>query len=158
MENRNETLKWLYTEMAHKIFVDSRIENFKDPIRGIYGIFISGENSKCECVYVGRSNDMYSRMFRAGGHMTQLMKKIHSNTKLNEAMRDSKEKIHIRILEEVSFEFDNYYKDMQRLASAENYYIDKYQSRNQCLEQIPEGTSMKKQKWDKMKEIVRKYM
>ena len=34
------------------------------------------------------------------------------------------------------------YKDMQRLETARNHYIDKYQSINQYLSQIPESKNM----------------
>ena len=37
----------------------------------------------------------------------------------------NRKEIIIEILKEVLFEFDNYYKDMQRLASEGNKYIDK---------------------------------
>lgn len=68
--------------------------------------------------------------------------------------------LHIRIpkpqflflyLEEVPYCFDNYYKDAQRLASAENYWIDKYQGMNQCLEQVPEGKRPSIDAWENMK-------
>lgn len=55
------------------------------------------------------------------------------------AYKNPKATILISLLEEVPYCFDNYYKDAQRLASAENYWIDKYQGMNQCLEQVPEG-------------------
>lgn len=57
----------------------------------------------------------------------------------------------IEVLEDVEYVFDNYYKDMQRLASREIYYIDKYQADDQCLEQLPEGTTMALCDWERLK-------
>lgn len=42
-------------------------------------------------------------------------------------------------------------KDAQRLASAENKWIDKYQADNQCLEQVPEGKRPSKEAWERKK-------
>lgn len=67
------------------------------------------------------------------GHIAKMKKNEHFISELNKASEDGEIKVFIEILEQVQYEFDNYYKDMQRLASAENYYIDRYQSRNQCL-------------------------
>ena len=52
---------------------------------------------------------------------------------------------------EVPFIYDDYHKDMQRLASAENYHINKYQSIDQCLNQVPEGTKLTKNEWNEAK-------
>ena len=57
----------------------------------------------------------------------------------------------IKVLQEVPYLFDNYYKDAQRLASAETYWIDWYQKANQCLEQVPEGKRPTKEEWERMK-------
>ena len=40
--------------------------------------------------------------------------------------------------------FDDYYKDIHRLAFAEYNHIRKYQELNQCLEQLPDGRNMNK--------------
>jgi len=76
--------------------------------------------------------------------------KLSVDDKIKDAMNTRKE-IVIKILKEVPFEFDNYYKDMQRLASEENKYIDQYQKINQCLEQVPEGTRISEEEWEIMK-------
>ncbi|MDU6363053.1 MULTISPECIES: hypothetical protein [Clostridium] len=153
MRNTNSSLKWLHKKT--NIFLDERIEDTNHPIRGIYGIFIKDENKKDKnerCVYVGRSKSIYGRMFESNkGHVAMMREKKHFIPELNEASDDENIKVFIKILEEVRLEFDNYYKDMQRLASAENYYINKYQSINQCLNQVPEGTNTTKEDWESMK-------
>ena len=40
MVNRNLTYKWWKGEMANKIVIEKEILDLKNPIRGIYGIFI----------------------------------------------------------------------------------------------------------------------
>ncbi|OOM09431.1 hypothetical protein [Clostridium saccharobutylicum] len=145
--NENHSVKWLHAK--ENIFIDEKILDWHNIVRGIYGIFIKciGENKKC--VYVGRSISIYDRMFNSeNGHIAKMKEKEHFISELNKASEDSQIKVFIEILEEVDFEFDDYHKDMQRLASAENYYIDRYQSRNQSLNQVPEGTKMTKEEWE----------
>ena len=150
MENKNKTLKWLHTEMAGNIHVDDRIQQYCPKLRGIYGIFVQDDTKRC--VYVGRSSNIYRRMFGGDGHITNLMKGFHTNPELKEAMQDiDNKKISIEILKEVPFQYDDYYKDMQRLASAENSFIDQFQNMDQCLHQVPEGTAMAKKIWDQYK-------
>lgn len=149
--NRNESFNWLQDKP--NFFVDEKILNYNSPIRGIYGIFIKNKNEDKKCVYVGRSTNIYYRIFNSySGHISNIKKKEHFISELNEANEDVDIKVFVEVLEEVTFEFDNYHKDMQRLASAENYYIDRYQSRNQCLNQVPEGTHMTLKEWENKKE------
>ena len=69
-------------------------------------------------------------------------------------MDDDNLRIEIRLIESVEYKFDNYYKDAQRLASRENHWIDEYQEKNQCLEQVPEGKRPSIESWkDKRKNI-----
>ncbi|WP_434794525.1 hypothetical protein TPDSL_15660 [Terrisporobacter petrolearius] len=146
MINKNKSLEWL--EKQKKITTDEEIKDANNSVRGIYGIFVKDEEIRC--VYVGRTSSIYLRMFSARGHITKLKNENHTNLQLMTAVQSGKE-IVIKILEKVPFKFDNYYKDMQRLASAENKYIDIYQDQNQCLEQVPEGTRIIEKKWEDMK-------
>lgn len=143
--NRNQSLAWLREQ--RNICIQERITDYENPIRGIYGIFC-GKDKKC--AYIGKSINIYSRMFKSDGHVTKMMLGDHGI----EAIRNAvllKESISIEVLEDVEYVFDNYYKDMQRLASRENYYIDQYQAVDQCLEQLPEGTTMTLCDWKKLK-------
>ncbi|ASW44510.1 hypothetical protein BEN51_10580 [Clostridium isatidis] len=150
MNNRNTSLKWLKEKV--NIFIDNRIEDVNNPIMGVYGIFVENELEKNKkCVYVGRSESIYDRMFSSNGHVSMMKNRKHFISILNEARENEKIKVFIEVLEEVHFEFDNYFKDMQRLASAENYHINKYQSMNQCLHQVPEGTKISEDAWENMK-------
>ena len=114
-------------------------------IRGIYGIFVVDSDKKC--VYVGKSSNIHDRMFNCNnGHITKIKSKKHFIDSLN-----SGKEIIIEVLEEVPYQFDDYYKDMQRLASRENYYIDAYQKNDQCLYQVPEGRHVSLKKWESWK-------
>lgn len=150
MENRNNNYRWFMKQTNINIPPEDemRILDTERQVRGIYGIFIEN-NGYEECVYVGRTNSIYSRLFK-NGHVTKLRKANHPISKLNNTLI-SKRNITIRILKEIPFIYDNYYKDMQRLASAECRFIDEYQSNNQCLEQVPEGTQMKNNTWQQLK-------
>ena len=148
-KNGNRSLSWLNKQ--NRISVDNKIKDVDNPIRGIYGIFVKDKNEEEKCVYVGKAFSLYDRMFGSTGHIPKLKKNIHTNKQLQDAVNVGKE-IEIKILEEVPFEFDNYYRDMQRLASKENKYIDQYQKINQCLEQVPEGTKTNEEEWERLKE------
>lgn len=143
--NSNRSLKWCLNQKNIKL--DNKVKMWDRPIRGIYGIFV-GDKGEDKCVYIGKSTNIYRRMF-SNGHITKLMKNNHSNVTLKVSMAHKKQ-IHIRVMKEVPFIFDDYCKDVQRLASWENKYIDYYQEINQCLEQVPEGTKITKGGWEGM--------
>lgn len=148
MANRNQTVRWVESQ-PEKFIIEHRIMDYQKQVRGIYGIFVIAEGKE-RCVYVGRSDNIYARMFKGRGHLVRLMKNCHSSKQLTVALRNIEEKIHIRVLKEIALEGDDYYKDMQRLASAECYFIDFYQKEEgNFLEQVPEGTQMTVEKWRK---------
>lgn len=149
MANKNKTMLWLQT-MSDRIIVQNNIIDYTQTIRGVYGIFV--EDGEKRCVYVGKSNNIYMRMFGGHGHLTKLMKGLHTNTELKTAIFTN-QKIYIDVLTYVPYIFDNYYKDMQRLASAENACIDYYQNLDQCLHQVPEGNAITEQQWQKKKQV-----
>ncbi len=132
--------------MNNKIIIDNQFTTNK---RGIYGIFIvsSIEEKDEKCVYIGKSEELSRRV---KNHCTKIQNKTHVKS-LNYAMDNIESKIEIRLVESVLYVFDNYYKDAQRLASRENYWIDKYQAVDQCLEQVPEGKRPSIDWWIKSK-------
>lgn len=144
--NNNETIKWINTVMKNKLFIDEEILNYEEPIIGIYGIFVKNDTEEI-CAYVGRSINIYHRMFRGDGHFVKLRKGISDNSALRKAMQNKNEKIIVRVLDKVEFQYDTYCQDMQRLASRECHFIDKYQALNQCLEQLPDGSNMERSDW-----------
>lgn len=141
---QNETWKQKIILWAkNKLIVDKEIFESNMKIRGIYGIFL---NKKC--VYVGKSSNIHERMFNTrNGHITKLQQRDHFIKDLNYNTG-----ISIRILKKVPYKFDNYYKDLQRLASVETKIISKYQRKNQCLEQVPEGKHITLEKWKDLKD------
>ena len=145
--NVNHTLKWFNTEQKNKILIEQQILDCNKPIRGVYGIFIVNGTEE-RCAYVGRATNIYARMFTGDdAHLVKLRKEICENQEINNAMRNDKEKIKIKVLDKVPCLYDNYNKDMQRLASKESYHIDYFQNLNQCLEQRPDGGNMKEEIW-----------
>lgn len=147
------TFKKKLEKIPKKIKIDERIVN--NDIRGVYGVFSFDENNKEEiCYYIGRAVNIRSRFFNYNGHFTNFIwenKKITVVEKIIEEILSNNLTVKIKVLEEVLYEYDNYYKDMQRLASAECKYIDKYQEKNQALRQLPEGKWIKKEKWERNK-------
>lgn len=150
MVNRNLTYKWWKDEKANKIVIEKEILDLENPIRGIYGIFIR-EKEDVYCAYVGRANNIYHRFFSSSGnnpgHLFKLKRGDYKNEKMKQALEKEDAIIEIKVLEEVKCQYDDYYKDMQRLAFAEYYHISKYQELNQCLEQLPDGRNMDKNAW-----------
>lgn len=151
MINGNLTYKWWKDEMANKIVIEKEILDWENPIRGIYGIFIR-EKEDVYCAYVGRANNIYHRFFSSSGenpgHLVKIKRGDCKNEKIKQALEKEDAIIEIKVLEEVKCQYDDYYKDMQRLAFAEYYHISKYQELNQCLEQLPDGRNMDKDAWD----------
>ena len=131
-----------------KIEIDKKLKEYS---RGVYGIFIVSCNSNCDeqCAYIGKSEQLY---LRAKQHKVSIINR-KSIPSLNNVMDDESLRLVIRLIESVEYVFDNYYKDAQRLASRENYWIDEYQKKDQCLEQVPEGKRPSIEQWKKLKEV-----
>ena len=151
--NSNATVKWVLNVMKNKIIIPQDILDTSKPIIGIYGIFTCIDEQE-RCAYVGRSNNIYLRMFSGDdAHIVKLKKGIGENNEINSAMQNENAKLIIKVLESVKYEYVDYNKDMQTLASRENHYIDKYQKRGQCLEQRPDGSNMQYNVWEANRDI-----
>lgn len=141
--------------MKEKIDIDPDIVACEETIRGIYGIFIC-IGSEEYCAYIGRANNMYHRFFTSersnDGHLVKIKNGRCKNEKINSALSNENAIIRIKILKKVPCQYDNYKKDMQRLAFAEYSYISEYQEKDQCLEQLPDGSNMREDVWLKQKE------
>ncbi len=131
----SKSLLLIKEEFSEKIIIDESIEKQPKGNRGIYGFFVLKNNVE-KCVYIGKSEIVSSRITN---HLYKVIDGVHAVTKLNEAFIDKDSKIVCKFLEEVEYKFDNYFKDAQRLASRECYWIDMKQKLNECLEQVPEG-------------------
>lgn len=141
---KSEGFDLIKQEFTDKIIIDKDIENQPKGNRGIYGLFIIKGELK-ECAYIGKSEIVSSRVIN---HLYKIIGGNHAVIKLNKAFIDKDSKILCEFVEPVEYRFDNYYKDAQRLASRECYWIDKYQEVNQCLEQVPEGKRPGKDWWN----------
>lgn len=139
----SESLLLVKQTFQNKIIIEEDIENQPKGNRGIYGLFIK-RAGKEECAYIGRSEIVSSRIT---AHLYRIIDGIHAVKKLNKAFLDSESTIICRFVEPVEYQFDNYSKDAQRLASRECYWIDYYQSLNQCIDQVPEGKRPNEQWW-----------
>ncbi|MDD3240906.1 MAG: hypothetical protein PHW47_12680 [Lachnospira sp.] len=152
MDNLNQTLKWIDTLGDSKITIEKEII-MGTKNRGIYGIFVNDIIKKTEyCAYVGRAVNIYSR-FLSGkyAHFVKLKKGKLENSKIVEALNDKNKRIEVRVLENVKFNYEDYCKDTQFMASRECYYIDYYQALNQCLEQCPDGSNVRRKVWENEK-------
>lgn len=162
--NTSPTFKWVTKqECLGVIKIDADIKYHTNDLRGIYGFFINND-----CVYVGRSQAIYGRIFDSDGYLAILRKmsikfKETKEIKYQEEIIPNrlfdaiiaKEQISIKILERVPCEFVDYSKDMQRLASAEYKQIDFYQNKGQCLDQLPDGRNMNFDIWKKKSDEVK---
>jgi len=156
--SKNDTVRWLedVLEKEANIVVDPRIKRFGDEtIRGVYGFFVNDV-----CVYIGKSESIYERMFCANGHLTGLRLNLTGKAVGEERplqltlIRAVKENEPIEVkIKEVALYFDDYSRDMQRLASVENNWIDDYQEQGQCLSQLPAGKLLKRSTWEEKKRV-----
>ena len=146
VQNRNQTVEWCRQQSY--ITLDNRLLQFDPPVRGIYGIFIEDKGQK-KCVYVGKAENLYNRMFKSDGHIVNIKKGIHFNSQLKQGQN-----IIIEVLEEVPYNkgdcsIEDYNRDMQSLASAEYHHKDFYQNKGECLWQLPEGKHLSFDEWCK---------
>ena len=124
MANRNHTLKWINTLGSNKIaFENGIIDGTKN--RGIYGIFVIDDTRDTEyCAYIGRAVNIYKRFLKGDdAHFVKLRKGLLENDKVIEALNDKHKRIEVRVIEQITFNYENYYKDTQFMASRECYYI-----------------------------------
>ena len=150
VQNRNQTVEWCRQQSY--ITLDNRLLQFDPPVRGIYGIFIEDKGQE-KCVYVGKAENLYNRMFKSDGHIVAIRKGIHFIPQLNQAVEQGQD-ITIKVLQVVPYNkgdcsIEDYNRDMQNLASAEYYYIDFYQKMGECLWQLPEGKHLSYKEWCK---------
>lgn len=156
----NETIQWINNINKNdpcKIVIATEIMEYKIK-QGIYGIFIKERDKKDRyCAYIGRSYNIYKRMFSGKrAHFVKLKKGTLGNMQICEALEDENKIIEVRVVEIVDFskvknegltEIQRYNKEMQYMASRESFYIDYYQSKNQALEQRPDGSNEKFKIW-----------
>ena len=159
VQNRNQTVEWCRQQQSY-LTLDNRLLQFDPPVRGIYGIFIKDKGQK-KCVYVGKAENLYNRMFKSDGHIVNIKKGIHFNSQLKQALEQG-QKIIIEVLEEVPYNkgncsIEDYNRDMQSLAFAEYKQINSYQNKGECLWQLPEGKHLSFDEWCKKKEVLNEY-
>lgn len=145
----SKSLQLIKENYKGKIALDENIEKQPKGNRGIYGLFIKKRDIKI-CAYIGKSEIVSSRVTN---HLFRIIDGEHSVSKLNDAFFDEESQIICEFIEPVQYQFDNYYKDAQRLASRENYWIDEKQKRNECLEQVPEGKRPNLDWWIEQKRL-----
>ena len=146
--------------LPSEILIDKKIINSN--IRGVYGIFSCDKNKKNKhCHYIGRAADIRSRFFDVGGHFNNFIWENTSNKQMSMKITENIIKdilkggklVKIEVIKEVPYQFDNYYRDMQRLAYEEYKVIEEYQVKNEALHQLPEGNWIKPCKWQRLKNI-----
>ena len=150
VQNRNQTVEWCLQQSY--ITLDNRLLQFDPPVRGIYGIFIKDIGQK-KCVYVGKAENLYNRMFKSDGHIVAIRKGIHFIPQLNQAVEQGQD-ITIKVLQVVPYNkgdcsIEDYNRDMQSLAFAEYKQINSYQNKGECLWQLPEGKHLSFDEWCK---------
>lgn len=151
------TLRQKISLLPKEISVADEIIN--ENIRGIYGIFSLTETTK-KCIYIGRAADIASRMLSNNGHLSDFysyslseLKDIKLPAMVPQLILDeilAGKKICIEVLERVPYVGDEYHKDMQRLAFAESKAITKFQDKDECLFQLPEGSWISEDTWNKL--------
>ncbi len=122
-------------------------------IEGYMVFFIIDNKQQTEYfTYVGKTSNIYKRFLTGDdAHFVKLRKALLQNDKVIEALNDKHKRIEVRVIEQIMFNYENYYKDIQLMASRECYYIDHYQALGQCLEQCPDGSNIRRDVWENEK-------
>lgn len=138
----------------YEISVDNRLSA---KISGVYGFF-AVKNETETCFYIGKAINMCDRIFSTShGHIGCYLKykdagiKNKSETLIIdeiEKYRDNKFKIELRLLEEINMHEERYERAAQKLAFAEYLWIEKYQQKGQCMNQLPEGADRSRKYWE----------
>lgn len=133
------------------IKISNEILNADNAIRGVYGIFSISNEKKC--IYIGRAFSILDRFLSYDGHLAPFIYGKEKEKLVPKLISEALEAgyiISIEILKRVKFDEQDYYKDMQKLASTECQLIDQYQKKDECLNQLPEGRWISKNKYYKM--------
>jgi hypothetical protein len=120
------------------IEIDKRI--LEEDGRGVYSIWVEDE-----CVYVGKGISVKSRIL---SHLSILkwlvlqipVKDVPEHIQIMYEFFKENKKIKVKLEERVKYEYDNYYRDLHRLAFCEYKKIEDYQAVGWCLYQRPEGS------------------
>lgn len=122
-------------------------------IEGYMVFFIIDNKQQTEYfTYAGRTANIYKRFLTGDdAYFVKLRKVLLQNDKVIEALNDKHKRIEVRVIEQIMFNYENYYKDIQFMASRECYYIDHYQALGQCLEQCPDGSNIRRDVWENEK-------
>lgn len=117
-------------------------------IVGVYEIFIVKENEK-KCFYIGKSTDIAYRLLGSSdGHIFMYLNNNFSKLvpyKINEYLKNGY-KIIIEIIK-VDYNDTLFTRAAHRLALLELQEIVKYQEKEQCLFQVPEGVGTNEEKF-----------
>ena len=115
---------------------------------GIYKFFYCKENEE-HCFYIGKSTDVAGRLLGSnGGHIYMYLKGDFSKLvpfKIKE-YRDEGYNIKVEIME-VNYHDTKFSRAAHRLALVEIQEIVKYQEKEECLFQIPEGVGENEEKF-----------
>lgn len=145
-KNRKEFAKRINKAKEMNIFVPEKL-NPESKIRGIYGFFAVSEGKE-ECFYIGKSNNIFMRMFGKGStHIygyERGVRKEQLQVKMDNYLKEGK-KIEVRVLEEVPFMGDSFAQDANRLALAELKILVQYQDNGFCLGQLSEAVKAKRE-------------
>jgi hypothetical protein len=121
-------------------------EILEKDIVGVYKFFAILEDEKI-CFYIGKSTNIRERLLSSNGH-------IHLFFKESEKLVPSEIKNYLRQnyeilveIEEVDYFDTDFSRASHRLALAELAEIVKYQSRGQCLKQLPEAIGKGERKY-----------
>lgn len=144
------TWDWI-EENSNLIEIDSSI---KENMRGVYSIW-----TEEKCVYVGKAIDIMSRLEE---HFEKI-KWLFMNVEVRNTPKHIEElsksfnlgnKISVKLEKRVDYVYDNYNRDLHRLAFQEYCKIEEYQEKGWCLYQRPEGSKndFEEKQWKKNKE------
>lgn len=117
----------------------------KSCVRGVYGFFAVKNMNKEIPFYIGKSNNIFLRMFGRGSHLSNYLRGVRKTEVHRSIERFLEDDYHIeiRVLNKVEYTGDYFESDANRLALAELKELVKYQDKGFCLMQLSEAVKEK---------------
>lgn len=154
MTDRERTtyIKRINTAREQKVYVPEDLIS-DDKIRGIYGFFKT-QDGKEECFYVGKSNDIRSRIIGGSGHITLFLRGVQDVEVPREIAKllTNGNEITLRVLKLVPYDFSKSFAyNANTLCLEELRALVEEQALGHCVDQLSEAVKINydRDDWDK---------
>ena len=117
----------------------------KSCVRGVYGFFAVKNMNEEIPFYIGKSNNIFLRMFGKSSHLNDYLRDVRKtevHRSIEKFLQDGYH-IEIRILKKVEYTGEHFESDANKLAFAELKELVECQDKGFCLKQLSEAVKEK---------------